>query len=110
MIKEYLNVKGSDTKKIKIETYYSKGGINYFTYKNDPRGYYISVSVVERVQKDGYVTESFSLFNNGYKQLLREVGRASKKAEQISDSIAKDCARPIIKRVCEEKGIEVEEF
>ena len=108
MFEKYLNVKGSNTKKLKVKTYYSKGGMNYFTYKNDPRGYYVSVSIVEREQKDGYVMESFSLFNNGYKLLLREVGRASKKAEQISDSIAMDCVRPIIDRVCLENNIEIE--
>ena len=108
MIKNYLNVKGSETKKVKVEVFYSKGGMNYFNYTQDKRGYYVSVRLVDRSIKNGYVTESFSMFEGGYKQLLKEVGRASKKSEQFADSIAMDCAKPIIERVCQEQGIELE--
>lgn len=107
MFTKYFNVKGSETKKVKVKTYYSLGGVNYFNYSQEARGYYVSVSLVDRVVKNGYATESFSMMD-GYKLLLREVKRASKKAEQISDEIAMDCARPIIERVCQEHSIEIE--
>ena len=108
MIKNYLNVKGSDTKKVKVAVFYSKGGINYFNYKQEKRGYYVSVRVVDREVRNGYITESFSMFDSGYKQILKEVGRASKKAEQFAESIAMEYAKPIIERVCQEQGIELE--
>lgn len=53
--------------------------------------------------------ESFIAFT-GYKRLLMEVGRASKKQENICDGIAMDCARPLIARVAQEQGLEVEKF
>lgn len=108
MITKYFNVKGSETKKVKVKTYYSLGGANYFNYSQEARGYYVAVSLVDRVVRSGCVTESFSMMD-GYKLLLREVKRASKKSEQISDEIAMDCARPIIERVCQEHDVEIEE-
>lgn len=64
---------------IKQQLYYSKGGPNMFTYKNEQRGYYISVTPVKR---EDYF-ESFTAFA-GYKKLIHPVARQSAKAEQIA--------------------------
>lgn len=65
---------------IKIYTYYKKDTMNYFTYKNEARGYYLSVTPVERAR-------GFEAFT-GFKILLKEVTRASKKAEAEAEAIA----------------------
>lgn len=67
---------------IKCELYYSLGGMNYFTYKNEPRGYYVSVSPVERdIRPNGVTLESFRAFS-GYKRCVVSVERKSKKAQE----------------------------
>ena len=90
MFKRYLKT-DKENKFICVSLSYNKGGVNYATYQNEPRGY-----------------QSFVAFT-GYKQLIREVGRASKKQEEICDGIALDCARPIIQRVLEESGLKITE-
>ena len=65
---------------IRVELYYALGGMNYFTYKNEPRGYYVSVSPVERSNKYGVMMESCHAFT-GMKQCIKTVARKSKKAE-----------------------------
>ena len=59
---------------LKAEIYYSLGGINYFTSRNEQRGYYMSISPVKR---DG-VCESYTAFT-GLKQLVLPVQRKSNK-------------------------------
>ena len=44
---------------MQAEVSYSKGGVCYATYKNKPRGYYLSIGPVEK--KDGFV--SFTIFS-----------------------------------------------
>lgn len=62
-------------KYIRLEVYYSLGGMNYFNYKEDPRGYFASAKPVEL--EDGLV--SFNLFS-GTKTLLYPCRRKSDKA------------------------------
>lgn len=59
---------------LKAEIYYSLGGVNYFTSKNESRGYYISICPVER---DGII-ESYTVFT-GLKQCVLPVQRKSQK-------------------------------
>lgn len=91
---------------VKVETYYSIGGVNCFTYRNEPRGYYLSVSPVERVNRGGYIIESYAAFS-GYKMLLKEVKRKSKKAEMEAEQIAADGMNRIINQVLIEQGLEL---
>lgn len=65
---------------IKAELYYDKGGYSVFSGKMCPRAYWMSVHEVKR---DG-VFESVQVFNNGCKKLLHEVGRQSKKWDNLS--------------------------
>lgn len=39
---------GEPNKYIRVETYYSKGGLNYSSYKRDRRGYYVSIQPIEK--------------------------------------------------------------
>jgi hypothetical protein len=79
-MKKYEAIEGTNTE-LKIQVYYSKGGMNYFQGVNEPRGYYLSVSPVERVKGDGYTTESSTAFS-GVKRLVLETKRSSDKAFQ----------------------------
>ena len=67
---------------LKVETAYTKGGFNYFTYKEEPRGYYLHVTPVKR---DG-CCETYTAFS-GVKTLIKSANRLSKKtlAELISE-------------------------
>ena len=107
MFKRYLKT-DKENKFICVSLSYNKGGVNCFNYQNEPRGYYVHVQPVTRESHGGVTMESFVAFT-GYKQLIREVGRASKKQEEICDGIALDCARPIIQRVLEESGMKITE-
>jgi hypothetical protein len=77
-MKKYEAIEGTNIE-LKIQVYYSKGGMNYFQGVNEARGYYISVSPVERSTGDGYTIESSTAFS-GTKKLLLEVKRLSNKA------------------------------
>jgi hypothetical protein len=66
---------------LKIEIYYSKWGMNYFHWSNDPRGIYISIRNVERIQRNWYTSESFSMMWGKWegRMLLLEMWRANNK-------------------------------
>lgn len=77
--KEYIpHENGSE---LKIEVYYSIGGMNHFTSRNESRGFYLSVCPVKReFNPSGYVMESYEGFS-GIKTLLHQCNRYSKSAE-----------------------------
>ena len=78
--KEYIKMREAG-KYLKVELYYSLGGINYFTYKNEPRGYYLSACPVERREyAPGLMMEGFTAFT-GTKMLVEPCERKSKGAE-----------------------------
>ena len=70
---------------IKADVYYSEGGYSYFSYKQTPRGYFISARTVGRGKagEAGYM-ESYSIINpRGFKQIIGEpVTRQSAKKER----------------------------
>lgn len=78
-MKKYEAIPSMPGKELKIEVFYDKGGINYFTSGTNRRGYYVAVRVVERKTDNGFTTESFSMFG-GLKRFLLEVKKQSKKA------------------------------
>lgn len=77
-----VKIGDSGTNYIKAEVYYSEGGVSMFTYKQTPRGYFMSVHKVGR-GKDTYgYWESTAIFDNGgARSLIAEVSRQSKKRE-----------------------------
>lgn len=75
-LNEYIDL--VEPNKLKLEVYYSKGGMNYFNYKQEPRGYYGSVTPCKVY--DGM--EQFTL-GKGLKTFLLACDRRSnKKAEE----------------------------
>lgn len=70
---------GANTVNFKIR--FSKGGINYFNYKNEQKGFYVHCQPMTVTQKDGYSTEEYTM-GTGFKILLSEESRDSKKKLQ----------------------------
>ena len=104
-MKKYIPMK-EDGQFLKVETYYSKGGYNVFTYKEETRGYYLSIVPVERQSRDGYTMESFMAFS-GLKKCLVPVKRASKKAEAEAEEFAEDMLDDFVAMFCRNRGIEL---
>ncbi len=89
-----------------IELRYNLGGLNYFTYKQEPRGYYLSVSPVALEQRDGYTLESFTAFT-GTKYLVKEVSRKSTKAEREAEQKAVELEKALINFVCTQNNLAI---
>lgn len=103
-MKLYYKVKENDKRvtDLKVEVYYSLGGMNYFTYRQEGRGYYLSVTPVER----GNGFEGFMAFS-GIKKLLREVKRKSAKAEAEAESMVEQEKQELIDYVLRQNGLEL---
>lgn len=88
-MKQYEKIEGTK-KELKIEVYYDKGGMNYFSGKVDPRGYWVSVRSVERdIRENGIAVESYSLMS-GVRHFLLAVKRQSDKAYDQAVELHKD--------------------
>lgn len=90
---------------IKAEVYYDAGGYSYFTYKNNPRAYYISAVDIGR--GGGY--ESHTLFNDrGRKQMVTEVTRQSKKREAEALAYFNENIDEFVRRIYADVDIDME--
>ena len=88
---------------LKVSTFYSKGGTNFYTYKQEPRGYYLSVTrVVRKISESGLVSESCMMFTGGKKRLLLEVKRQSPKALALAEEKAKEVMTEVMVKVLSE--------
>jgi len=113
-----LLCKGGDEKKpyITISVFYSKGGVCFGTYKQKPRGYYLSVGPIKIEDiGDGMQVRSFMAFS-GYNHLLEETGRLSRKRleELYKQTLAEwetkeGTVYQMVQKVLEEGGLELEE-
>lgn len=105
-MKNYFKIVGKENEFVKVSTSYEKGGTNYFNGQNNRRGYYIYAQKVERQNKYGYTTESFTMFE-GAKKLLKEVGRQSKKAELEAEQQAEQIKLDFIRQVYGDIKLEI---
>lgn len=103
---KYIPAKGHGVNNLKVDLYYSLGGMNYFTYKNEARGYYLSVTPVEVSEYHGCKCESTTLMT-GVKKLVKEVSRQSKRAAEEATELAKGLEEMLIDYVCRTEGVEV---
>ena len=109
-MKNYIPVNTNDKRitHLKCEVDYSLGGINYFTSRNEPRGYYVHVSPVERREEiyggRNIISEGYMCFS-GVKQLVKEVSRKSAKAQAEAEKIAETVFPALIEHVCKAEGI-----
>jgi len=79
--KKYLAVLPNDKNitHLKVELYYDLGGANYFSGSVEARGIKLSVSPVQREERnDNIVVESYTAFS-GFKKLVKEMARYNKK-------------------------------
>lgn len=84
-----------DCTHIKVSIYYSLGGMNYFTGRQDPRGYNVSVSVVTRKSERGYVSESLHL-GEGFRSFIAPANRFNRKKLEEIHAAALERAHEII--------------
>ena len=102
--KKYLEVEQApNATHIKVEVYYSKGGMNYFSATNEKRGIWVSVSPVTRKEN----SESYMGFSGSKKHLL-DMNRFSQKT---LDNFTVDnlLEKQIIDYVCEKNGLKLKE-
>lgn len=80
---------------IEVEMFYSKGGMNVFTYKNESRGYYVRICPV-KVERNMVSFVAFS----GTKFCVLECTRKSAKAEREAISMANgECGELVLRLV-----------
>lgn len=73
-----LPVTEGDNQVLEIIISYNQGGYNYFTYQNQPRGYYLHITPISEQSVDGVTMRTFTAFS-GIKFLLKETKRFSQK-------------------------------
>ena len=93
---------------LKVEVYYSLGGFNLGTYREDPRGYWLSITPVNRSEQNGVCYESVCL-GSGLKKFLKETksDRRGGKAEKEAVELACACEDELVKAVCQKEHIEL---
>ena len=99
-----LQVAEGNCTHLDIELYYSKGGMNYFTSKNEGRGIYLSVQPVTR-RENSYSYTAFS----GIKQLVKEMARFNQKALDTFE-IDNEIEAKLINYVIEKNNIKLVEL
>ena len=90
---------------IEVELYYSKGGYNVFTYKNESRGYYARICPVT-VERNMVSFVAFS----GTKLCVYECSRKSTKSEREAIAAAneyRDLIERMIHQIAAKNGLEV---
>lgn len=109
MMKKYLAVKENTNNitHIKIELYYDLGGANYFTGTQEDRGYYLSVTPVERRNNGNYATERYIGFT-GIKQNIKKVKRKSAKAETEAENLIDVYLDNLLDFVCTKNNLKLE--
>lgn len=90
--------KGINTVEVKV--YYSLGGMNYFTYKNEPRGYYFSITPI--LVENGW--RSYNVFS-GQKTCVLECARQSRKRYEEAKSLLDSLEERYLDDFCAENGI-----
>lgn len=89
----------SSVNEIKVSVYYNKGGINYFTSRNEQRGYYFSIT--PQTRERNFVT--YAGFS-GAKTCVLPVTRQSKKSFETAKSKFNDYIDSYLKDFCDENG------
>ena len=113
--KRYIPLEDNEHKEthIEVEVGYSLGGINYWNYQNESRGYYLYATPCQlgthSTGTGGEWQSITTTVGRGYKWLLKEVSRQSKKAEAEAIAIANEKMDWLIAKVCERYGLKLKE-
>lgn len=86
--KRYYKAEGNEINRVEVSIYYSKGGMNYWTYRVEPRGYYFSIGADKRTVRNGIETIQFSFEQamKGIKDCILPCERQSKKRYESAKS------------------------
>lgn len=90
---------------IEIDLYYHIGGDNYPCARE--RGYYLRVSPINRVNRDGYIMNTYDARYTGYTYLIKTVSRKSAKAEREAEERVNKVLQKTIEYVCNINNIPV---
>jgi len=101
------NYKTNQGKVIEVKIAYDIGGMNYFTGSVEKRGYYLHATPMDVVKSGDYVTKTMTAFS-GYKILVLEVKRKSKKQEEKAIQLAKEWEEKILNDVCQKNNLTLE--
>ena len=85
---------------LRVDLYYSLGGYNVFTYKEERRGYYMSVSPVEKSR--GFETY---IAISGTKYCMFEVARKTKKQAERALVEYENVKSMLVNHVLENQGL-----
>ena len=89
--------------RIRLSVRYNLGGYNCFTYKTDPRGYYLHAA-----PEHAYEHKVHYVLGMGAKHLLLEVSRQSKERAMEACAKAELLAPQLVEWCCREYGLTVE--
>lgn len=89
---------------LSLSVSYSKGGINYFTYKDEPRGYYLHITP-QKLESREFGAVWQTVMGSGCKLFLHSVQRQSEKQQKIAVEKAKLAAQSLIDWCRDEYGI-----
>ena len=108
-MKKYLNLAENPNAKVnanvlEVEVYYSLGGMNYWTGREEKRGYYLGVSPLE---KRGNMIEYVGF--SGIKQCIKPVARKSAKAEAEAEKLAAQYEENLINYVLQQNNLQLAE-
>lgn len=90
---------------LEIDLYYHIGGANYPAAPE--RGYYLRVSPVNRVNRDGFIIETYDYRYTAYRYLIKIVSRKSAKAEREATERVNKSLQKTIEYVCQNNNIPV---
>jgi hypothetical protein len=91
---------------LEVEVVYSKGGMNYFTYESDPRGFYLHVTPVEYEESGtpGIRWKKYTLFS-GVKKFVHPTKRFSRKGLETAVSLAQEHVAAMVEHVLTENNL-----
>ena len=95
------SIDGSSTvNTVEAEIYYSLGGVNYFTYKQEPRGYWFSLTPFT----DNGTSRSYTSFS-GVKTCVLPVSRKSQKKAAEAGAKFEDLIDKYLDKFLEKNGL-----
>lgn len=108
IMEKYVELSGNNgcATHLWIRIYYHLGGCNVFTYQNEQRGYYLSVTPVTLENKYGCNMISMSAFT-GVKKCIKAVTRKSEKAAAQATENAQNYIHDLVTHVCNKNGIPI---
>jgi len=110
-----IPVTGSDDfSHIQIKVTYSKGGVNYWNYRDEPRALWLSVTPVKLNKHPGYETITH-VAGTGLRHMLEEVSRKSTaklqklaKQAEFEATYRSGITWELVRKVAEQKRLSVQ--